>query len=128
VTFSNWEAADSLYDLRLVAFSVYPPGEDIVTEVLQGRALVYPPLGNSNTLAERGADSVSYTIGVSPGTYPYVVVAQQFGPDVFQDWRAVGQYDLDTNLTLPSPVVVTEGVITQDIDIAVDFANLPPFP
>ncbi|MCZ6776831.1 MAG: hypothetical protein O7D34_10285 [Ignavibacteria bacterium] len=59
-------------------------------------------------------------------TYPYVVIAQQFGPDLMMDWRAVGQYDLDTILAEPSPVVVTAGDTLDGIDILVDFANLPP--
>ena len=44
------------------------------------------------------------------------------------DWRAVGQYDLDTILTEPSPVVVTANDTLDGIDILVDFANLPPPP
>ena len=127
ITFRNWQSADSLYDLRLVAFSVFPPG-DIVNEVLQGKALVYPPLQSSETLTDRGTDSLMYLVNATAKTYPYVVVAQRYGPDLYNDWRPVGQYDLDTNLTVPSPVVVVNSHITPDIDITVDFANPPPPP
>jgi len=126
VTLTNWDAVDSLYDLRLVAFTVFPP-EDILDEVLQGRAVVHPPLQVGEPLSSRGTDSLRYSITVPANTYPYVVIAHQFGPDVFNDWRPVGQYDLDTNLTVPSPVVVSDGQTTPDIDIFVDFKNLPPF-
>ena len=127
VTFTNWEAVDSLYDLRLVAFTVYPP-DDILNEVLQGRAIVHPPLQTGQPFAARGTDSVSYSIVVPAKTYPYVVIAHQFGPDVFNDWRPVGQYDLDTNLTTPSSVVVVDGQTTPNINIIVDFENPPPLP
>jgi hypothetical protein len=126
VTFIGWSAVDSLYDLRLVAFTVFPP-TDVIDEVLQGRAVVYPPLG-AGPLAMRGADSITYTLDLSPGVYPYVAIAQQFGPDLFADWRPVGQYDLDTNLAVPSPVSVSAGASTTGIDIRVDFENPPPDP
>lgn len=127
VRFQNWQLADSLYDMRLIAFRVFPP-QDVVNEVQQGRAVVYPPLITGGALATRNTDSVQYTLQIQAGTYPYVVIAQQFGPNIFMDWRAVGQYDLDTNLTQPSPVVVTAGDTTRNIDILVDFAHLPPPP
>jgi hypothetical protein len=57
-----------------------------------------------------------------------VAVAQQFGPDVMSNWRAVGQYDLDSNLAVPSAVTVTERETVTGIDITVDFDNLPPPP
>ncbi|MDH4070450.1 MAG: hypothetical protein OEV30_08500 [Ignavibacteria bacterium] len=126
VTFLNWIAADTLYDLRLIAFTVFPPA-DVIDEVLQGRAVVHPPLG-AGLLAMEGADSVVYQLQLAAGTYPYVVVAQQFGPDLFADWKPVGQYDLDSNLTDPSPVVITAGQNVPGIHIKVDFANPPPIP
>ena len=126
VTFDGWSAVDSLYDLRLVVFTVFPPG-DVINEVLQGRAIVHPPLG-AGSLASRGADSIAYMIDLAPGVYPYIAVALQFGPNLFADWRPVGQYDLDTNLAVPSSVEIRSGVITADVDIHVDFENPPPDP
>jgi hypothetical protein len=126
ITFLHWEAVDSLYDIRLVAFTVFPP-QDILSEVLQGRAIVYPPLQAGQPLAPRGTDSLLYSISMPANTYPYVVIAHQFGPDVFSDWRPVGQYDLDTNLTIPSPLVVSDGQTTPGVDILVDFEHPPPF-
>ena len=126
VTFAGWSAVDSLYDLRLVAFTVFPPA-DVINEVLQGRAVVYPAIGGES-FAMRGADSVSYTLELAPGVYPYIAVAHRFGPNLFADWRPVGQYDLDTNLTVPSPVEVIAGMNTSGINIHVDFENPPPDP
>lgn len=126
ITFRNWRVADSLYDIRLVAFRVFPPG-DIVNEVLLGRAIIHPPIAGGQ-LTTRNTDSLRYTVEAPAMTYPYVVVAQQFGPDLMTDWRAVGQYDLDTILTEPSPVVVTANDTLDGIDIHVDFSNPPPPP
>lgn len=126
ITFVHWDSAGTVEDIRIVAFRVFPPA-NVVEEVLQGRAVVYPPLG-AGALVETGADSIRYVVTLPPGTYPYVVVAQQFGPEVLTDWRAVGQFDLDTNLVEPSPVVIRAGETTPDVDIRVDFATPPPPP
>lgn len=125
IRFLTWDSAGTVVDLRLVAFKHFPPG-DIIQEVLQGRATVYPALG-AGQLAPVGTDSLQYNITLPAQTYEFVVVAQQFGPDVMADWRPVGQFDLDSNFTVPSPVVVQANDTTRNIDILVDFDNLPPF-
>jgi hypothetical protein len=126
IRYQNWPPNDSLIDLRIVAFSLFPPS-NIVNEVLAGRAAVYPPLGDS-ALVPFYVDSLSYTFSLSPGEYQYVAVAQQFGPNITADWRAVGQYDLDSNLTVPSPVTIVANDSTSHVDINVDFSNPPPPP
>ena len=64
------------------------------------------------------------------GYYAYVVVAQQYGEVVTEDWRAVGQYDTTGTGTdsIPTAVTVLENNIMENIDIEVDFYNLPPQP
>lgn len=126
VTYRNWPSPDSLRDLRIVAFKNFPPG-DIVSEVLQSRAVVYPPLGDT-ALVPFLVDSLRYKFILEAGTYEYVVVAQQFGPNVLADWRPVGQYDLDTDLSVPSPVIVPAADTVRNINIIVDFVNRPPTP
>jgi hypothetical protein len=126
VRYRNWPPPDSLVDLRIVLFRRFPPGS-IVSEVLQGRAVVHPPLGDT-ALVPFFVDSLRYTMTAPSGVYEYAVVAQQFGPDVYTQWRLVGQYDLDTNLTLPSPLTVPDGDTLRGIDIPVDFLYPPPQP
>ena len=126
VRYRHWPHRDSLADLRLVAFRIFPP-TNIVNEVLLGRAVVYPPLGDT-ALVPFFVDSLRYRFSLPSGEYKYVVVAQRYGPGLYTDWRAVGQYDLDTNLTVPSPVTIVAGDTTQNIDINVDFGNPPPPP
>ena len=121
ITFQNWPLADSLYDLRLVVFRTFPP-TNVVLEVLSGQAFVFPPI--DSTHLPYFVDRVDYFLELPPGRYAYVVVAQQYGPNVFTDWRAVGQYDVDTD-SLPSPVVVPEGEVVPSVDIQVDFDHLP---
>jgi len=126
ITYRNWPTIDSLHDLRIVAFRVFPP-TNIVNEVLQGRAIVYPSLGDTS-LVPFFVDSLRYSFALTSGTFQYVVIAQQYGPSLTTDWRPVGQFDLDSNFTVPSAVEIVAGATTTGIDIFVDFANPPPAP
>ena len=126
ISYHHWPPRDSLVDLRLVAFRVFPP-TNIVSEVLLGRAVVYPPLGDT-ALVPFFVDSLPFGFSLPAGDYKYVVVAQRYGPDLYADWRPVGQYDLDTNLAVPSPVTIVVNDTTRNVDINVDFANPPPPP
>jgi len=126
IQFVNWDSAGTVVDLRLVAFRTFPPN-DILQEVIQGRAFVFPPLG-AGQLVPVGTDSLNYTVMLSAGDYQYITVAQQFGPDVMTDWRPVGQYDLDSNLAVPSLITVVSGDTVIDVNIFVDFDNPPPPP
>ena len=126
VRYQHWPPRDSLVDLRLVAFRVFPP-TNIVNEVLLGRAVVYPPLGDT-AFVPFFVDSLLFGFSLPAGEYKYVVVAQRYGPDLYADWRPVGQYDLDTNLAVPSPVTIVANDTTWNVAINVDFRNPPPPP
>ena len=120
VYFPSWPPADSLYDLRIVVFKVYPP-DDIVTALLTGQAVAYPPI--DSTHLPFYVDSLNYTIELPPGRYEAVTVVYRFGPVILSDWALVGVYhrpDAPTD-TIPDPVTVEEGQITTDIDIQVHF-------
>jgi hypothetical protein len=122
VLFENWPAPDSLVDLRLVAFRTFPP-ENIFVEVISGQAFAYPAIGDT-TRIPLYVDQYDFQFELPAGEYGYLVVAQQYGDDLFSDWRAVGQYDLDSD-SLPSPLEVIENQVTRNIIIGVDFNNLP---
>jgi hypothetical protein len=121
----KWPPSDSLKDLRIVAFRDFPP-KDIVSEVLSGNAEVYPPLGSSSL--PFGVDSTNYSFFVPAGTYEYIAVAQQYGPNVFADWKAVGVYTMDPYSATPATVVVPSGPFVWGIDLIVDFDHPPPQP
>lgn len=125
ITYRNWPAPDSLFDLRLIAFKTFPPAS-ILTEVLSGQAIIYPALGD--TSLPFNVDTTRYFVPAPAGEYRYIVVAQQFGPNLLTDWRAVGQYDLDADLTVPSPIQVPANRALRNVDILVDFAHRPPQP
>jgi hypothetical protein len=126
ITYASWPPPDSLFDLRIVAFRDFPP-EGIVSSVLGGEAAVYPPIGDT-ALVPFFVDSLRYAFDLPSGRYEYLAVAQQYGPNLFTDWRPVGQYDLDTNLAVPTPIDVPPGDTLRNIIIHVDFANPPPAP
>ncbi len=126
IYFENWPQQNTLLDLRLIVFSIYPPG-DIFTEVTQGRAVVHPALGSSNNLPYN-VDSTDFTVELNTGTYEYIVIAQQFDTNVLEDWRAVGQYDTTSFDTIPTPIEIISNSIYSDMNIYVDFDSLPGQP
>ncbi|MAT39847.1 MAG: hypothetical protein CL946_09615 [Ectothiorhodospiraceae bacterium] len=119
---SEWSPADSLFDLRVVAFRNYPPG-DLVQELLDGNAVF------SDTL-QFNVETQSYTIEDAElaGTFEYVAVAQQYGSNLFTDWRAVGVFTESGDPAEPSPVSLGSGQYIQGVDITIDFYDLPPQP
>jgi len=117
----NWPPADSLKNLRLVVFKNFPP-QDIIVEILTGEAFVYPPI--DTTSLAFNVSSQDYTLDLPIGTYEYVAVAQQYGDNLFTDWRAVGQYDTDSD-SLPTSILLEKNLFLENIDIHVDFEKLP---
>ncbi len=123
IHFRHWPPPDSIRDLRLAALQNYPVAS-IPNEVLNGRARY------SNSLPW-GVDSLRYTLTLAPlppGTIPFVGVAQQYGPNVQQDWRVVGEYYAGGDTSHPGSVVVPNDSIVSGIDIFVDFLHPPPQP
>lgn len=123
IIYQNWPPPDSLVDLRLIAFRKYPSPDSIFIEIIQGTAVVYPPIDTSAHL-QFNANFEEYVMELPAGRFDYIVVAQQYGNDLFSDWQAVGQYDTDAD-SLPSPINVIQDSLLEDININVDFKNLP---
>ena len=120
IYYQNWPPVVEVKNLKLIVFLEFPP-DDIFGEVQTGRAIVHPPEFSESL--PQFVDSSSYLLQLDPGTYEYVVIAQQYA-GLF-DWRAVGQYDITPADSFPSPVNVISDSILPDIDIYVDFNNLP---
>ncbi len=133
IRFKHWPPADSIREMRLVAFSV-PPTDSagIIPLLLAGKAAAYPPV-NLDYLPTL-VDSIPYEFTTETGTnlqvttYPYVAVMYQYGPDILHDWRPAGVYAASSTSFEPASVHVLLHRITPGIDIAVDFTNLPPIP
>jgi len=128
VYFSNWPhpPADSVYDIRIVAFYKYPP-LNIINEVLTGQAKIYPPIGGA--ALPLFVDSLSYIFDLdSSSTFQYVVIAMQYGSNTFVDWKVVGAYGYLNGVGSPEGVVVPENTFANGINIYVNFKNPPPTP
>jgi hypothetical protein len=125
ISYTNWPPADSLFDLRLVVFKNYPP-ENIFEEVSEGRAFVYPAIGQESL--PFFVDSTIYEMELAAGLYEYVAIAQQYGSNLFNDWLAAGQYDTLITDGLPTAITVISGELLENINIEVDFDDLPPQP
>jgi hypothetical protein len=120
IYYQNWPPGDEIKNLKVIVFLEFPP-DDIFSEVQSGRAIVHPP--ELSESLPQFVESSYYEIQLDPGIYEYVVIAQQYGG--LLDWRAVGQYSTIQSDSIPSPVTILSDSILQDIDIYVDFDNLP---
>lgn len=144
ISYRNWPRADSVFGLRLVALEQYPTDSTgLMIALLQGHAAVYPHLTTGVIASEEilgfrasdsvHADTVRYVFTkegtvLKEGTYNYVVLAWQYGPNVFADWAPAGVYTQKPGTFEPAPVFVQERRMREDINISVDFHNLPPKP
>jgi hypothetical protein len=120
---SRWPA-DSIYDLRVVAFEEQPTvPADIIASLIRQRAAFTPAM-----LPVR-VDSASFEIEVlaPPRSFPYVVVAMQVGPNFQQDWLMLDVYAPSGDKTIPGTVRVPSGGVVG-VNFSVDFDNLPPQP
>jgi hypothetical protein len=118
----SWPNKDSVLAIRVVAFKVYPP-KDIITEIASGNAfytLLSLPLF---------VDSSSYRIDIPnpPVEIKYIAVALQYTSDLLSQ-MAVGVYAVNGNKNEPSSLLITRGKFFDNVDIEVDFKNLPPQP
>jgi hypothetical protein len=132
VRFKNWPPADSVRELRVVAFKSYPSDSTgIVNALLAGDAVVYPAIGSTGLPFY--VDSVSYSFTtkgttLQVETYDYVALAWRYGVNSFVDWRPAGVYTTTPGSFDPAPVHVLLHKIATNIDINVDFSNPPPTP
>lgn len=112
---------DSVYEVRLVAFKVFPP-EDIIYEILSGNAYVTDAL-------DRFVDTINFSIEIEevPQELQYIAVAQQFDSSLFSDWRVIGVFTESGDKTDHTKLNVDEKKI-YNLDIEVDWDDLPPQP
>lgn len=124
VVFTNWPPRDSVLDLRLVCFK-NRPSSSIVSDILNGKAKY------TGTLQPYGADTVVYTLlldPLPPGQYALTGVAQQYGTNLYTDWRLVGLYYREGDSAAPGVLTVPADSIVRGITVHVDFRHLPPLP
>lgn len=114
-TLDSWPPADSLADLRFVAMRFIP--QDTTDFLLRFNEIVFSDPLQLNVTSD------SFTVDKVPvGTFVYSGVAQHYDADLLYAWRPVGLYVENGGIFL---VRADE---TVEIDVNVDFRNLPPFP
>jgi hypothetical protein len=135
--FKNWPSPDSVHDLRIVAFVNFPSDSSgIIPALLQGKAIVYPPVGTTGLLKFTNfqfVDSLEYSFTTENSTlqvsnYEYIVVALQYGSNILTDWAPAGVYTTQPSTFTPTPLRVLLHRTIPGIDITVDFNNPPPKP
>jgi hypothetical protein len=128
---ASWPPADSVLNLRLVAFKEFPP-RDIFGEIIMRRAYYTPEgLTLDSTLA-KFAERTAYSIEIpdpAPEELQYIAVVMLVNPQILlpSSWRVVGIHNVNGDNTRPARLRVTPNAENR-ADIRVDFRNLPPQP
>jgi hypothetical protein len=130
IRFKNWPPADSVLELRLMAFTeLRSDTVTLLAALVLGHALTYPPVGRKGFAIN--IDTIQYAFtsegtSLQVTTYKYIAVAQRYGPNIFTDWRPCGVYSAGLQPFDPTPVKIVANQVTPNTDIAVDFKNPPP--
>jgi hypothetical protein len=116
----GWMPADSVIAVRVAAFKQFP-SENIIAEVLIGNAVF------TDTLP-RFVDNAVFSLEIEepPVNLSYIVVVLQYD-EIITSQMPIGVYTLTGDKTKPDSLDIEIGK-TYNIEIEVDFNNLPPMP
>ncbi len=117
----SWPEKDSMWAMRVAAFRDYPP-KDIIGDVLIGRALF--TLDSQPLYVD--SSQARLEIPDPPDAFKYVVAAWQYDSSLTAQ-RVAGVYITDGGYENPAGVTIYPGE-SPEIDIHIDFENLPPQP
>jgi hypothetical protein len=119
---SAWPPKDSVFEVRVIAFKNYPPG-NILTEIINKNAYF-----TMDTL-RLFVDSNKYKIEVPeiPVTLKYIVAAIRYDSSILH-WKAIGVYTKTGDVNSPAQLDFPTPKSFENININVDFQNLPPQP
>lgn len=114
---NSWPSQDSAKELRVLVVPRYPP-YNILSDILEGRAYL------SDTLA-RFKDTVNYLVKIqkTPMTSAYILASLRYGTIVQQ--RLIGFYKKNLESKTPDKLSIDKGVSLKNLDIYIDFYNLP---
>lgn len=114
----SFPPADSIKDMRVVAFKTYPP-TNVVADVLTGNAYF------TDQTLDYSQDTVDFeiTIPEPPVELKYIVAGYQYG--TIMEWRVIGVYHQNNDSI--SSLNIDKGK-NYEIEIFVDWKNLPPQP
>jgi hypothetical protein len=126
---SNFPPKDSLFELRVVVFKQIPRDTNLVQTLANGDAFF-----SASLLDTAYAGGIPFSVEIpqaqiadSSVMIRYVAVGQQYGKNIFSDWRVVGVYSSDSVFT-PKSIRATPGLVINDMIIDVDFLRIPPQP
>lgn len=109
----DWPPSEEIFEFRFIAFRFKPiltSDFTRITEMVISDRLEY--FVDSQTIVLEN---------VRNGDFPYSAIGWQFGSNIFQDWRPAGIYDENGGFFRIQGNEV-------EINIEVDFDNLPTFP
>ncbi|MCX7908378.1 MAG: hypothetical protein N2560_02530 [Ignavibacteria bacterium] len=118
---NSWPPPDSAVELRVVGFKEYPP-KDLINEIVSGNAFISESL-------ERFKDTIGFELKIEkpPVEIKYLVAALRYGSIL--EWKAIGVFsDEMTYERTPKKIIVTKGRVIENVNILVDFYNLPKQP
>lgn len=126
----NFPSKDSLFDLRVVAFKMIPRDTNLVQTLANGEAFFSASLLDSTFSAEIpfSFEVPQSQIADSSVMLQYIAVGQQYGANIFSDWRVVGLYSTGDSLFTPKALRATPGLFIDTMTINVDFLKIPPQP
>ncbi len=123
---------DSVLNIRVAAFRDFPP-QNIVTDVLAGRAYFTPSALSLDSSLARFVDASSYSIIIpdnNPATEIRYVAVAMLVRSLFlvpASWRIIGVYTATGNQAQPGTIRIIPNTLHR-ADITVDFRNPPPQP
>ena len=128
ITFvSKLPPTDSLTDLRIVAVPYFPVDtlfQPLIIKVIEGII----PFGENIVSKADSGKTITYEMFVKPQTYYYLAIVQQYGIDVFSQWKVVGVFGYVPSQTQSKIITVPDGKFIRDVNFTVDFYQLPPQP
>jgi hypothetical protein len=119
---SSWPSLDSLKDLRIAFFQNYPDSANILNDFVTGNL----------TFTE---DSIPYfvesyefiqIVKKVPVEFNYICVAQNYAG--LLEWKVIGLYSINDDNITPKKLIIDKEGIYNNININVNFNNLPPQP
>lgn len=124
---SKLPPADSLKDLRIVAVPYFPVDtlfQPLIFKIIDG---IIPFSADLRSTADSGK-TVRYEFFLKPQTYYYIAIVQQYGIDVFSQWRVVSVFQQSPTDPNPKTISVQDGKFSENVNFVVDFYHLPPQP
>lgn len=124
---------DSLKEHRLIAAKMYRKYRsinEILNLILTGSdsIQIFPPIA-SPSLPLYKIDSLSYRFSLPPAIYKYIAIVQTTGALMDSTkWKIVGVYTEQVDTFQPGTVEVKLGQYVEEVNINVDYNNLPPQP